>query len=109
DLRLTTDDLRLTTILSSPERRRRRRRATMVSGLFVRIGEADERRLAPRPAEQLQPGRQRIAAGIAHRDRDRGKPGARREELAVVAARRVEIADEPRRIAPGGIREGVQP
>src|SRR5205809_1057236 len=47
-------------------------------------------------------------ARMAHRDGDGGKPGARREQLIVVAARRVEIADEPRRVAPGRIDQGVE-
>src|SRR5262245_29753602 len=75
-------------------------RPPVVGRLLVREGEPQERFLAPRAAEELQAGRQTVAARVTHRDGDRGKAGARREELVVVAARRIEIANEPRRVAP---------
>src|SRR6516164_8199656 len=85
---LSTVNCRLSTILSSAKRRR----AAVVRCLLVRVRQADERRLAPRTAEELETGRQRVAAGIAHRDRDRRKSRGRRENLIVVAAGRREVA-----------------
>src|SRR5205823_5922522 len=90
-----------------PERWRRHGRSTVVRCLFVRVSETEQRRLASRAAEELEARRQpgvpnarsvrvgveRAAAGIAHRHRDRREAGARREQLVVVAARRVEFAD----------------
>src|SRR6516162_1257569 len=90
------------------EGRGRRRRAAMMRCLLVRVCQLEECRFAPGTAEQLKAGRQRPATGKAHRYRDRGKTGAGCEELAVVAAWRVQIANEPRRIAPRRVGEGVE-
>ena len=68
----------------SRKRRRGCRRVPVPRRLFVGVGELDERRLAPRAAEERHPGGQR-AARIAHRDVDRRPPGRRRKHLAVVA------------------------
>src|SRR5437660_1511951 len=84
-----------------------RRRMTMAGGLLVRVGQADERRFAPCPSEELQSDRQR-AARIPHRNRDCRESGARREELVVVAGRRIQIPDEPRRVAPCGIDQRLE-
>src|SRR5579872_5906195 len=92
---------------SSMERRSRGGRTPMVGRLLVRVREAEERRFAPRASEKLEAGGQR-APGGAHRHGDRGKAGARREQLVVVAARRVEIADETRRVAPRRVDERVE-
>src|SRR5262245_9409505 len=56
----------------SPERRR----PSMAGRLLVRVGETEERRLAPRASEELQASRQRPAAGKAHRHGDRREAGA---------------------------------
>src|SRR5580765_8254733 len=64
----------------------------VVRRLLVGVGKADERRLAPRAAEELKARRER-AVRVAHRDCYRRESRARRKELVVVAARRVEIAD----------------
>jgi hypothetical protein len=50
----------------------------MVRVLFVGVGEPQQCLLVPGPAEKLETGRQRVAAGLAHRD---GNPG--RIELTV--------------------------
>ena len=87
---------------------RRRRRTAMVRGLFVGVGELEQGRLAPRTAEELQAGGQRVAARVAHRHGDRREAGARREQLAVVAAGRIQVADQARRVAPGRVDERVE-
>src|SRR5436189_6479117 len=81
---------------SLPQRWGRGRRAPVARVLLVGIGKPQERRLVPRPPEELQPGGQHAAAGVTHRHRDGRKAGARRKQLVVVAAGRVEIADQPR-------------
>ena len=80
----------------------------MVGRLLVCEGETEEPRLVPRPPEELQARRQSVSAREAHRDGNCRKAGARRKELVVVAARRVEVADETRRIAPGRIDHRVE-
>src|ERR1700757_5135535 len=80
-------------------------RSTVVRGLLVRVRELEEARLAPGAAEELEAGGQRAIVRVAHRYGDRRKAGARRKELVVVAAGRVEVPDEARRVAPRRIDE----
>src|SRR6185312_13002223 len=80
----------------------------VMRGLLVSVRERDEPALAPRASEERHAGREPAAAGVAHRHGDRGESGARREYLAVVAGGRVEVADEPRWIAPRRIHERVE-
>src|SRR5688572_15022649 len=52
----------------------------------------------------------RAAPGVCtHGNRDRRKPGARREQLVVVTVRRVQISNQAWRVAPCWIDERVQP
>src|SRR5215472_630531 len=92
-------------LLRFGQRRCAGRWASVTGGLLVRIANLDQRRFTPRPAENLQAGRQ-VPADKAHRDGDGGKPGGRRKPGAVVAVRRVEVADHICRAAaaarPGG-------
>src|SRR5205085_822814 len=53
-------------------------------------------------------GGQRAAARVAHWNIDGRKSRGRRKELAVVAMRRVEIADQSRWIAPGWIHKCIE-
>ncbi len=75
--------------------------------LLVGIADSDQNRLAPRPAQDLETGRQ-ASAHEAHRDGHRRKPGWWGNAGAVVAVRRVEVADQPRRVVPRGIDQRVQ-
>src|SRR6516165_891836 len=75
--------------------------------LLVTVADTDQNRLAPRPAQNLKAGRQ-VSAHETHRNGHRRKPGRRRNAGAVVAVRRVEIADQPRRVIPGWIDQCAQ-
>src|SRR5215475_9394589 len=79
----------------------------MFGRLFVRVYEPDQIRLAERPSQKCQTSRQR-AVGESHRNSDRGESGLRREHLAVVARRALQVADLTRRIAPRRIDDGVE-
>src|SRR5277367_3799667 len=48
-------------------------RTAVVGGLLVAVSQLEEHRLAPRAAEELQPRRERVAAGESHRHGDRGE------------------------------------
>src|SRR5262245_30063784 len=80
----------------------------MPRGLLVRVGEPDERRLAPRTAEQGEPGGEHAPAKVPHGYVDGGEARGRREQLAVVAVGRVQVTDEPGWVAPGRIDERVE-
>src|SRR6516165_10624161 len=84
-----------------------RRRMPVPGSLLVTVADTDQNRLAPRPAQNLKAGRQ-VSAHETHRNGHRRKPGRRRNAWAVVAVRRVEIADQPRRVIPGWIDQCVQ-
>src|SRR5689334_5989031 len=86
--------------LALTERRRGGGRPAVTGCLLVRVRETYQRWLRPCATEERDPRRQQAAAGVSHGNLDRREAGRRREELAVVAVRRVEIADEPRRVAP---------
>src|SRR6266545_970668 len=95
---------RLTTILSPADRRG----ASMMCRLLVRVGEREQRRLAPGAAEELESRRQRVPPRISHRDGNGGKACARREQLIVVATRRVEVSDQSGRVAPRRVNQRIQ-
>ena len=81
----------------------------MVRRLFIRIGEREQPAFVPGTAKDRQARGECAAARETHRDRDRGKPGRRRIDLAVVARQiRSHIADDRRRIAPRWIDERVE-
>src|SRR5439155_16463329 len=89
--------------------RSRRWGFAMVRRLFVRVSEREQRAFVPRTSEDRQPGGECAAAGEAHRHGDRGKTGRRRIDLAIVACQiETHIADDRRRIAPGGIDESIE-
>src|SRR4051794_37660378 len=81
----------------------------MMRRLLVPVRELDQRRLAPRQTEDRHPRRERTTARVAHGNADRRKARGGREELAVIAARRIEIADQSRDVAPGGIDQRIEP
>jgi len=80
----------------------------VVSRLLVSIRQTQERCFAPGTPEKLHAGRQQAASGKAHGHCNGGKSGAGSKQLIVVAVGSVEIADEPRRIAPCRVDERVQ-
>src|SRR5262245_27773609 len=80
----------------------------MSRSLLVAIGNLEQRLLAPWASKNLEPGRQRTA-GKAHRHRQGREAGRWREAIAVVSVRAVEVADQPRRIVPGRVDQGVHP
>src|SRR6186713_2639255 len=94
-----------------PRSRQRRcgvRRSSMTTRLFIRICESKKCRFAPGAPEELKTCRQAVAGCVAHRDGNRRISGRGCQELVVVAVRRVEVADQPRRVAPGWIDERVE-
>src|SRR5262245_45592513 len=80
----------------------------MTRRLLVGVGKLEERSLRPGAAVEGHAGGKRAATAEAHGDIDRREARGRREELAVVPVRRVEVADQARRIAPGRIHESVE-
>ncbi len=79
----------------------------MVCRLLVRVRQLDQRRFRPCAAEERDPSRQQAAPRVTHRHLNRRKARRRRKELAVVAVRCVEIANQPRRIAPRRVNKRV--
>jgi hypothetical protein len=80
----------------------------MVRRLLIRVGDPQQQRLRPGAPVNRHSHRQQTAASVSHRDVDRRESGGGGEELAVVAGRRVQVADQARRIAPRGIDKGIQ-
>ena len=80
----------------------------MMRRLLVGVGKPKQRGFAPGAAEKLQSRRQRVVPRVAHRHGNRGEAGARREHLVVVASRRIQIANQPRRIAPRRVDQGIE-
>ena len=81
--------------------------AAVPGGLFVSVTDPDQGRLAPGSTKNLQPGRQ-CPMGKSHWDGHSRKARRRRKSIAVVAVRRIEVANEPRRIIPRRIDQRVQ-
>ena len=79
----------------------------MLRRLFIPVREREQRRLRPGAAYEGKSGWQHLAR-VAHRHGDRREAGGRREELAVVAVRRVQVADQAGRVAPGRIDHRIQ-
>src|SRR5262249_29872748 len=92
----------------SRQRWRARRRTAMTGRLLVAVGDLEQRWLTPRPTKNLQPGRQR-AMRESHRHGHRRESGRRREAIAVVAVRTVEVADQARRIVPCRVDQHIEP
>src|SRR6185503_14483980 len=80
----------------------------MPCGLFVCVRERDEAGFVPGAAEERDSRRQRVVARVAHGHVDGREAGRRREELAVVAMGRVQVPDQPWRVAPGWIHERIE-
>src|SRR5260221_14360017 len=80
----------------------------MARRLLVGVGKLEERLFRPGAAVEGHARREDAAAGKAHRDVEGGEARGWREELAVVSVGRIEVADQPRGIAPGRIDKGVQ-
>src|SRR5687768_3093859 len=76
-------------------------------GLLVGIREFDQRRFRKGPSKKCHARRQ-DRARVTHWHLDRWKASHGREKLAVVAMRRVEIADQSRWIAPRRIHERIE-
>src|SRR5262249_60988270 len=76
--------------------------------LFITVRDPDQRRLAPCAAEDLKPNWQAVAHE-PHWNGDRGKASRGRQARAVVAMRRVKIADHARRKGPRRIDKRVEP
>src|SRR4051812_28866744 len=99
---------------SAAQRRRTGRRFAMLGCLFIGIADFDQRRVAPRTANDLQARRQ-VLAGVSHRN-DQGRPmQARRNPSGRTCGGRVAIAIElgwiacrrsDDRIDLGGIHRG---
>ena len=92
-------------VCAQVRRRRERRRAAVLRRLLVRVRELDQRRLAPRAAEERDPDRQ--PADVAHRHRDVRVAGDRRHRRRPGRRCRAAVAvheiDQPRR--PSGRRD----
>src|SRR4051812_31752209 len=80
----------------------------MMGGLLVRVGHPNQRRFVPWPSEDRQSRRKSLSSRVTHGDVDRWKAGRRREDLTVVSVRRIQIADQPWRVAPRRVDERVQ-
>src|SRR5262249_62419079 len=79
----------------------------MFGRLLVSVDELDQIRLAEPPSQKRKTSRQR-AVGESHRNSDRGESGLRREHLAIITRRALQVADLTRRIAPRRIDDGVE-
>ena len=73
--------------------------------LFVSIGDLQQRRLRPRTPINAHARGKRAPASKTHGDIDGRETRGRRVELAIITCRRVEIADQTRRIAPRRIEQ----
>src|SRR6267154_2561337 len=79
---------------TSRQRRCALGRPPVARSLFVAVGNLEQRRFTPWASKNLQTGRQG-AADKSHRHRHGRKASRRREAVAVVAVRAVEVADQP--------------
>src|SRR3989442_4656116 len=88
------------------ERWRAGRGAPVAGGLLVGVRQPDQRRLAPRPPQQLDPDWKSIGREAAgHGDRRRPRVGA---EVAVDALELLELIEQGGLLADGRIGEGVE-
>ena len=77
----------------------------MIRYLLERIRQLDQSGFRPCTAEESYSGR-KLAANEAHWNADRRESGPGGQRLTVIAGRRIEIADKPRRIVPRWIHDG---
>ena len=80
----------------------------MLRGLLKSVPQSDQRRFAPRAAKERYAGRQHPVTCIPHWDGNSREARRGREELTVVTMRRVQVADQPRRVAPCRIDKRVE-
>ena len=92
----------------SAQRRRRGRRAPVMRRLLVAVRQREERPFTPRPAEARDPRRQRASPRVTHRHVDRRETLSSAKRTGLVAVRRVEVANEPRRVAPRGVDHRIE-